>query len=74
MKPKFGYIFTNLQVIAPAVTKCAMPTVDEDNRQFDLCDLHVKSRPNKNPGITSCILKRCTYVKNLEMIQPLLQE
>jgi hypothetical protein len=28
----------------------------------------------KNPGIMSCILIRCTYNKNLEMIQPLVQE
>jgi hypothetical protein len=28
----------------------------------------------KNPGIMSCILIRCTYDKNLEMIQPLVQE
>jgi hypothetical protein len=35
---------------------------------FDLCDL-------QNLGqIMSCILIRCTYDKNLEMIQPLVQE
>jgi hypothetical protein len=28
----------------------------------------------KNPGIMSCILIRYTYDKNLEMIQPLVQE
>jgi hypothetical protein len=28
----------------------------------------------KNPGIMSCILIKCTYDKNLEMIQPLVQE
>jgi hypothetical protein len=28
----------------------------------------------KNLGIMSCILIRCTYDKNLEMIQSLLQE
>jgi hypothetical protein len=28
----------------------------------------------KNSGIMSCILIRCTYDKNLEMIQPLVQE
>jgi hypothetical protein len=26
----------------------------------------------ENPGIMSCILIRCTYNKNLELIQPLL--
>jgi hypothetical protein len=40
---------------------------------FDLCDLEIV-RQIKNPGIISCILIRCTYDKNLEMIQPLVQE
>jgi hypothetical protein len=40
---------------------------------FDLCDLQ-KVGKIKNPGIMSCILIRCTHDKNLEMIQPLVQE
>jgi hypothetical protein len=40
---------------------------------FDLCDLE-KVGQIKNPGIMSCILIRCTNVKNLEMIQLLVQE
>jgi hypothetical protein len=40
---------------------------------FDLCDLQ-KVGQIKNPGIMSCILIRCTYDKNLEIIQPLVQE
>jgi hypothetical protein len=40
---------------------------------FDLCDLQ-KVRQIKNPDIMSCILIRCTYDKNLEMIHPLVQE
>jgi predicted transcriptional regulator len=40
---------------------------------FDLCDLE-KVGQIKNPGIMSSILIRCTYDKNLEMIQPLVQE
>jgi hypothetical protein len=38
---------------------------------FDLCDLQ-KVCQIKNLGIMSCILIRCTYDNNLEMIQPLL--
>jgi hypothetical protein len=34
---------------------------------FDLCDLQ-KLGQHKNPGTMSCILIRCTYDKNLEMI------
>jgi hypothetical protein len=40
---------------------------------FDLCDLQVVGQI-KNPGIMSCTLIRCTYDKNLEMSQPLVQE
>jgi hypothetical protein len=40
---------------------------------FDLCDLQ-KVGKIKNPGIMSCIVIRCTYDQNLEMIQPLVQE
>jgi hypothetical protein len=40
---------------------------------FDLCDLQ-KGGQIKNLGIMSPILIRCTYDKNLEMIQPLVQE
>jgi hypothetical protein len=40
---------------------------------FDLCDLE-KVGQIKNPGIMSCIHIRCTYDKNLEMIQLLVQE
>jgi hypothetical protein len=40
---------------------------------FDLCDLE-KVGQIKNLGIMSCILIRSTYDKNLEMIQPLVQE
>jgi hypothetical protein len=40
---------------------------------FDLCDLQ-KAGQIKNLGIMSCILIRCTYDKNVEMIQPLVQE
>jgi hypothetical protein len=40
---------------------------------FDLCNLQ-KVGQIKNTGILSCILIRCTYDKNLEMIQPLVQE
>jgi hypothetical protein len=40
---------------------------------FDLCDLQ-KVCEIKNPGIMTCILIKCTYNKNLEMIQPLVQE
>jgi hypothetical protein len=36
---------------------------------FDLCDLQ-KGGQIKNLGIMSCILIRCTYDKNLEVIQP----
>jgi hypothetical protein len=39
---------------------------------FDLCDLK-KVGQIKNPGIMSCILIRYPYDKNLEMIQPLVQ-
>jgi hypothetical protein len=38
---------------------------------FELCDLE-KVGQIKNPGIMSCIL--INYDKNLEMIQPLVQE
>jgi hypothetical protein len=34
----------------------------------------LKNRSNKKKGIKSCILTKCTYDKNLEMIQPLVQE
>jgi hypothetical protein len=44
-----------------------------DVSNFDLGDLQ-KVRKIKNPGIMSCILIRCTYDTNLEMIQPLVQE
>jgi hypothetical protein len=40
---------------------------------FDLCDLQ-KVGQIKNLGIMLCILIKCTYDKNLEMIQPLVQE
>jgi hypothetical protein len=40
---------------------------------LDLCDLQ-KVGHIKNPGIMSCILIRYTHDKNLEMIQPLVQE
>jgi hypothetical protein len=40
---------------------------------LNLCDLQ-KVGQIKNPGIMSCILIRCTYDKNLEMIQALVQE
>jgi hypothetical protein len=40
---------------------------------FDLSDLQ-KVGQIKNSGIISCILIRCTNDKNLEMIQPLVQE
>jgi hypothetical protein len=40
---------------------------------FDPSDLQ-KVGQIKNPGITSCILIRCTCDKNLDMIQPLVQE
>jgi hypothetical protein len=40
---------------------------------FDLCDLQ-RAGQIKNLGITSCIFIRCNYDKNLEMIQPLVQE
>jgi hypothetical protein len=40
---------------------------------FDLCDIQ-KVGQIKNQGIMSCILIRCTYDKNLEMIQTLVQE
>jgi hypothetical protein len=38
---------------------------------FDLCVLQKVSQI-KNPGIMSCI--RCAYDKNLEMIQPVVEE
>jgi hypothetical protein len=44
-----------------------------DVLNFDLCELQIVGKI-KNPGIMSCILIRCTYDKNLEMIQPLVQE
>jgi hypothetical protein len=40
---------------------------------FELCDLQ-KVGQIKNPGIMSCILIRCTYDKNLGMIQPLVHK
>jgi hypothetical protein len=40
---------------------------------FDLCDLQ-KVGQIKNLGIMSCILIRCTYDKNFEITQPLVQE
>jgi hypothetical protein len=40
---------------------------------FDLCDLQ-KVGQIKIPGLMSCILIKCTYDKNWEMIQPLVQE
>jgi hypothetical protein len=40
---------------------------------FDLCELE-KVGQIKNLGIMSCILIRCNYDKNLEMIQPFVQE
>jgi hypothetical protein len=40
---------------------------------FDLCDLQIVDQI-KNLDIMSCILIRCTYEENLEMIQPLVQE
>jgi hypothetical protein len=39
---------------------------------FDLCDLQ-KVGQIKNQGIMSCILIRCTYDQNLEVIQLLAQ-
>jgi hypothetical protein len=39
---------------------------------LDLCDLQ-KVGQIKNLGIMSCILIRCPYDKNLEMIQALVQ-
>jgi hypothetical protein len=44
-----------------------------DVLNFDLRDLQ-KVGQIKNPGIMSFILIRCTYDKNLEMIQLLVQE
>jgi hypothetical protein len=44
-----------------------------DVLNFDLCDLQ-KVGQIKNPGNMSCIFIRCPYDKNLEMIQPLVQE
>jgi hypothetical protein len=44
-----------------------------DVLNFDLCDLQ-KVGQTKNLGIMACILIRCPYDKNLEMIQPLIQE
>jgi hypothetical protein len=44
-----------------------------DVLNFDLCDLQ-KVGQIKNPAIMPCILIRCTYDNNLEMIQPLVQE
>jgi hypothetical protein len=41
-----------------------------DILNFDLCNIQ-KVGQSKNPGILSCILIRCTYDKNFEMIQPL---
>jgi hypothetical protein len=45
---------------------------------FDLAVMSVtdfqKVGQIKNPGIMSCILIRCTYDTNLEMMQPLVQE
>jgi hypothetical protein len=40
---------------------------------FNVCDLQ-KVGQTKNLGIMPCILIRCPYDKNLEMIQPLVQE
>jgi hypothetical protein len=40
---------------------------------FDLYDLQNVGQI-KNPGTMSCILIRCIYDKNLETIQPLVQE
>jgi hypothetical protein len=40
---------------------------------FDICDLQKVGQIN-NPGTMSCILITCTYDKNLETIQPLVQE
>jgi hypothetical protein len=44
-----------------------------DVLNFNLCDLQ-KVGQIKNLGIMPCILIRCPYDKNLEMIQPLVQE
>jgi hypothetical protein len=40
---------------------------------FDLCDIQ-KVGQIKHLAIMLCILIRCTYDKNLEMIRPLVQE
>jgi hypothetical protein len=40
---------------------------------IELCDLQNVGQI-KNPGIMSYILIRCSYNKNLEMTQPLVQE
>jgi hypothetical protein len=39
----------------------------------DLCDLQNKGKI-RNLGIMLCIIIRCTYDNNLEMIQPIVQE
>jgi hypothetical protein len=44
-----------------------------DVLNYDLCDLQ-KVGQIKNLGIISCILIRCPYDTNLEMIQPFVQE
>jgi hypothetical protein len=44
-----------------------------DILNFYLCDLQ-KVGQIKNPDIMSCILIRCTYEPNLEMIQQLVQK
>jgi hypothetical protein len=41
---------------------------------LNLTSVTFKSRSIENQGIMSCILIRFTYDKNLEMIQPLVQE
>jgi hypothetical protein len=63
-------IFTKFQVNCPRVYKTC-PLTDPD----ELWPLwHWKVGQIRNPGIMSCILTRCTNDKNLEMIQPLVQD
>jgi hypothetical protein len=66
------YMFTQgHNVLGQIVMKHAHIIGDVLN--FDLCDLQ-KVGKIKNLGIMSCILSRCPYDKNLEMIQPLVQD
>jgi hypothetical protein len=65
------YMFTQgYNVLGQIVMKRAHIS---DILNFHLSDLQ-KAGQIKNLGIMSCILIRCPYDKNLEMIQPLVQE